>query len=74
MYVLSFFLSFFVFPTDPFTIFEPQHQDIGKIYVVRERYTTEFAAPKLEKGRSGFPLFLSSASSGRLINHALNQS
>ena len=49
----SFLLLWVSFPTDPFTIFEPEHQDISKNYVVRERHTTEFEAQKLEKGRSG---------------------
>ena len=29
-------------PTDPFTISEPQNQEIGKFYVVPERPTTDY--------------------------------
>ena len=32
-------------PTDPFTIFEPQAQEIGEYYVVQKRRTTDFDAP-----------------------------
>ena len=39
-------------PTGPFTVFEPQDQEVGKFYVVQERRTTDFEASKLWKGRS----------------------
>ena len=42
-----------VCPTRPFTILEPQDQDIGEFYVVQERRTTDFEASKLWKGSSG---------------------
>ena len=35
------------YPTGPFTIFEPQDQEIAEFYVVRERRTIDFEAPKL---------------------------
>ena len=41
------------YPTDLFTIWEPQHQEIGEFYVVQERFATDFEAHKLRKGRSG---------------------
>ena len=34
-------------PTYPFTILEPQDQEIGQIYVAHDRRTTDFEAPKL---------------------------
>ena len=40
-------------PNRPFYYFEPQNQEIGDVYVVQERWTTDFEAPKLSKGRSG---------------------
>ena len=38
---------FFFLPTNPFTILEPQDQEIGELYVVQERRATDFEAPKL---------------------------
>ena len=40
-------------PTNPFTILEPQDQEIGEFYVVQERHMTDFKAPKLWMGSSG---------------------
>ena len=40
-------------PADPFTISEPQNQEIGKFYVVQDGLGTDLEAPKLWKGRSG---------------------
>ena len=37
----------------PFTIFEPQYQEICELYVVMNRRATDFEATKLLKGRSG---------------------
>ena len=34
-------------PTNPFTISEPQDQEIVEFYVVQERRATDFVAPKL---------------------------
>ena len=34
-------------PTGRFTILEPQDREIGDIYVVQKRRTTDFEAPKL---------------------------
>ena len=34
-------------PTNPFTILEPQDQEIGQIYVAQERRATDFGAQKL---------------------------
>ena len=34
-------------PTSPFTILEPQDQEIGKFCVGQERRATDFKAPKL---------------------------
>ena len=42
-------------PTNLFTILEPRDQEIGKFYVVQERRETDFEAPKLWKGSSGWP-------------------
>ena len=42
------------FPTDPFTTLTLQDQEIGEVYVVQERRTTDFEAPKLWKGHSGY--------------------
>ena len=39
-------------PTSPFTILKPQNLWIGQIYVVQERRSTDFKAPKLWKGSS----------------------
>ena len=41
------------YPTGPFTILEPQHQEIGEFCEVKERRATYFEAQKLWKGRSG---------------------
>ena len=41
------------YPTDPFTILEPQDQKIGEFYKVQERRSMGFKTPKLRKGRSG---------------------
>ena len=41
-------------PTGPFTISEPQDQEIGEFLVVQERRKTGFEAPKLWKSRSGY--------------------
>ena len=35
------------YPTGPFAILEPNDQDKGKLYVVKERRTTDFEALKL---------------------------
>ena len=43
-------------PTNPFTILEPQDQEISEFYVVQERHTTDFKAPKLWMGSSGSAL------------------
>ena len=43
------------FPTDIFTIPEPQDQEIGEFFVVQERRATDYEAPKLWKGRLGCP-------------------
>ena len=42
-----------VYPTIPFTIEEPQDQEIDEFHVVQERCATDFEAPKLWKGSSG---------------------
>ena len=34
-------------PTDPFTISEPQNQEIGELYEVQESPATDFVARKL---------------------------
>ena len=41
------------YPTDPFSISEPQNQEIAEFYLVQERRKTDFEAPKLWKDRSG---------------------
>ena len=46
-------LAAYIYPTSPFTILEPQDQDIVEFYVVQERRATDFKAPKLWKGLSG---------------------
>ena len=46
-------------PTDTFTIPEPQDHEIGEFYVVQKRRATDFKAPKLWKGRSGYVFWLS---------------
>ena len=43
--------GFVAYPTDPFTIFEPQNQEIGTSYVVQERRATEF---EVVKGSIGY--------------------
>ena len=40
-------------PTGPFTIAEPQDQEISEIYVVHKRRTSDFEAPKSWKGSVG---------------------
>ena len=35
-------------PTCPFTIFDPRDQEVGEIYVVQERRTTDFEALNFE--------------------------
>ena len=40
-------------PNGPFTILEPQDQEIGELYIVQERCATYFEVPKLGNGRSG---------------------
>ena len=40
-------------PTNPFTMLEPQDQEIGEFYVLQERRATDFEASKLWKGSSG---------------------
>ena len=40
-------------PTDSFSIWELENQEIGKLYVVQERRATYFEAPKLWNCRSG---------------------
>ena len=40
-------------PRNPFSILEPQDQEIREFYVVQERRATNFEAPKLWKGSSG---------------------
>ena len=44
------------YPTNPFSILEPQDQEIGEFYVVQERRATDLKAPKLWKGSSGRPM------------------
>ena len=39
--------------THPFTVLEPQNQEIGEFYVDQESRSTDFEAPKLRKGRLG---------------------
>ena len=34
-------------PTNPFTVLEPQDQEIGEFYVAQECRVTDFGAPKL---------------------------
>ena len=41
-------------PTSPFTTFEPQNPQIDEFCVVQERRATDFKAPKLWKGWSGY--------------------
>ena len=41
------------FPTGPFTILEPQYQEIGEIFVAHKRPAANFEDKKLWKGRSG---------------------
>ena len=38
-------------PTNPFTILEPQDQEIAESYVIQQCRATDFEAPKLPKGR-----------------------
>ena len=38
--------------TGPFTILEPDDQEISELYVVQDRHTSDFEALKLGKGRS----------------------
>ena len=45
-------------PTNIFTILEPLDQEIGECYVLQERRVTDFEAPKLWKGSSGFKALL----------------
>ena len=40
-------------PTDPFTILELQNPSIGELYEVGNRWSTDFKALELWKGRSG---------------------
>ena len=44
--------GFTKYPTDPFTILEPQGWEIGEFYVVQEGGSRDFQAPKFWKGRS----------------------
>ena len=37
------------YPTDPFTILDPQNQEINEFYIVQERRTTDFKALKCER-------------------------
>ena len=37
-------------PTGHFTNLEPQHQEIGKFYVVQERRATDFEVSKVVQG------------------------
>ena len=46
-------LCIIYYPTNSFTILEPEDQEIGEFYVVQERRATDFEAPKLRKGSSG---------------------
>ena len=41
------------YPTGPFTVSDPQSQEISEFYVVQVRRETDFRAPKLWKGSSG---------------------
>ena len=41
------------FPTDPFTILEPQNKGMGTFYVINERCQTDFEAPELLNGQLG---------------------
>ena len=34
-------------PTNPFTILQPQDQEIGELYVAQKHRATDFEAPKL---------------------------
>ena len=45
------------FPTSPFAILEPQNMWIHEFHVVQERRATNFKAPKLWKGSSGYDWF-----------------
>ena len=40
-------------PTVPLAILRPQNQDIGELYAVRKRRSTDFKASKLRKSQSG---------------------
>ena len=41
------------YTTSPFTILKPLNPRIDEFYVVQERRTADFKAPKLGKGSSG---------------------
>ena len=54
-------------PTNPFTMLEPQDQEIGEFYVLQERRATDFEASKLWKGSSGSVERLQKSSSEKSI-------
>ena len=41
------------YPTDSFTILEPQSPSIDELYVVQNHRSADFMAPKLRQGSSG---------------------
>ena len=49
--------AYISYPTDPFAILDPQHQEIWEFYEVQKRRATDFEAPKLWKDRSGMKGF-----------------
>ena len=51
--LLALYSTGFLYPTGPFTIEEPQYQEIDEFHVVQARQVTDFEVLKLWKGRSG---------------------
>ena len=76
----NFFSFLLYFPTSPFTILEPQDQEIGEFYVIQERRATDFEASKLWKGSPSFAeitisnlIFVTSFHSSFISRQALSQ-
>ena len=58
-------------PIGLFAIFDPQDQESGEFYVVKERWVTDFEGLEVVKGSVGFPGILRSCSTRLLFFHII---